>query len=297
MEDKIVNDTVAWVESLAQLRGRNAVWAARTVRESISVSAAEALREKAVDLIAGSETDLLAQIDGRRIAMTSGEVTLQTRGIVIEDYPMWWGEQFLSALANPTLAFLLLIFGFYGILFELNSPGWGVGGTVGIICLILGFFAMAVLPVNYVGLALIGIAMALFVAEAFVPSFGFLTLGGIICLFLGGIMLVDSPAGFERVSLSVLVPVSLATAAISVFLLTRIVKASRTPAQSGAETLLGKAAMVEDAFASAAQGYAGIVRVHGELWRAVSTHPATPGETVTIERRDGLTLHVISQKK
>lgn len=297
MEDKIVNDTVAWVESLAQLRGRNADWAARTVRQSISVSAAEAVREKAVDLLADSEASLLSQVNGRTITMPSGEVKLDTTGAVIEDFPMWWGERFLSALANPTLAFLLLIFGFYGILFELHSPGWGVAGTIGIICLVLGFFAMAVLPVNYVGLALIGIALALFVAEAFVPSYGFLTVGGLICLFLGGIMLVESPAGFQRVSLSVLVPVTLATGIITVFLLTRVVKAFRTPTQTGGESMLGRQATADEAFAADTDGYRGQVRVHGEIWRAVSPGPVQSGEAVTIESRDGLTLHVTAQKK
>lgn len=297
MEDKIVNDTVAWVESLAQLRGRNAEWAARTVRESISASAAEALRDKAIDVVADSETSLLAQLDRRKVAMPSGEVTLEMTGVVIQDFPMWWGERVLTALANPTLAFLLLMFGFYGIIFELNSPGWGVGGTVGIICLILGFFALAVLPVNYVGLALMGIALALFVSEAFVPSHGLLTVGGIVCLFLGGIMLVDSPSGFERVSLSVLIPVCLATALISAFLISRIVVAFRRPTQTGGEAMVGSVAVADGGFVESGQGFTGLVRVHGEFWRAVSGQPVGAGDMVSIDRRDGLTLHVSPQNK
>ncbi len=297
MEDKIVNDTVAWVESLAHLRGRNAEWAARTVRESISASAGEALRDKAIDLIADSESALLTQLNGRKVTMPSGDITLQTTGVPIQNFPMWWGERLLTALANPTLAFLLLMFGFYGIIFELNSPGWGVGGTVGIICLILGFFALAVLPVNYVGLALIGIALALFVSEAFVPSHGLLTVGGIICLFLGGIMLVDSPSGFERVSLSVLIPVCLATATISGFLFTRIIVAFRQPTQTGGEALVGAIAVADGSFSDTGPCFTGLVRVHGEFWRAVSGQPVAAGDAVTIQSRDGLTLHVSPQNK
>lgn len=292
MEDKIVNDTVAWARAMAELRGRNADWAARAVKESISAPASEALKENAVDLIAEDINDLLGKIDGREISLIDSKLKLQVAGADVRAHEMWWGERVLALLANPTIAFLLLIFGFYGILFELYTPGWGVGGTVGVICLILGFFALSVLPINYVGLALIAIALTMFVAEAFVPSYGFLTLGGVICLILGGVMLVDSPAGFMRISLWMLVPVALATAAITVFLVGSIVKSQRTPVRTGSEAMDQAEATADEDFVAEGSRYRGRVLTHGELWSAVSDVPVRAGDALQVSRRDGLTLYV-----
>lgn len=294
MEDKIVNDTVAWARALAEMRGRNADWAARAVKESISVPAAEALEENAIDLIAENLDDLLRKIDGREIGLIESKVVLQVAGAEVRTLEMWWGERVLALLANPTLAFLLLIFGFYGILFELYTPGWGVGGTVGLICLILGFFALSVLPINFVGLALIGIALAMFIAEVFVPSYGFLTIGGVICLILGGVMLVDSPAGFMRISLWMLVPVALATAAITVFLVGSILKSQRAPVLTGNEGMVHAEAIADEDFVSDGSRYRGRVQTHGELWNAISETMVRAGEALKVTRRDGLTLHVQS---
>jgi membrane-bound serine protease (ClpP class) len=259
MEEKVLNNTVSWARTLAELRGRNAEWAARAVRESVSVPASVAAQERAIDLLAEDLNDLLARIDGREVALPQGSVNLRTAGAEVRVREMWWGEKALSILANPTLAFLLLMLGFYGILFEFSSPGWGVSGTVGVICLVLGFFALAVLPINYVGLVLIAIALALFMAEAFVPSFGFLTAGGLVCLIIGGLMLIDSPAGFLRVSLWALVPVALATAAITFFLVGRIVKAHRAPIQTGGEVMSAWEAVAEEDFTPDEKGYSGLV--------------------------------------
>jgi membrane-bound serine protease (ClpP class) len=292
MEEKIVNDTVAWARSLAELRGRNAEWITRAVKESISVTAAEAVKERAVDFVADDFNDLLAKLEGREVSLPQGKVILYTANADVQTREMWWGERMLAVLANPTLAFLLLLFGFYGILFELYTPGWGVGGTVGVICLVLGFFALSVLPINYVGLALIAIALALFVAEAFVTSFGFLTLGGVICLVLGGVMLVDSPAGFLRIPLWTILPVALATAAITFFLVGSIVKSQRAPLQTGSEMITGTEAIADETFASEGDHYAGLVRTHGELWKAQSKTPVSAGDELMVERRDGLTLFV-----
>jgi len=292
MEDKIVNDTVAWARALAELRGRNPDWAARAVRESISVPASEALKENAVDLIAENIDDLLRKIDGREINLIDSRLKLQIAGAEVRAHEMWWGERVLALLANPTIAFLLLIFGFYGILFELYTPGWGVGGSIGVICLVLGFFALSVLPINYVGLALIAIALTMFVAEAFVPSYGFLTLGGVICLILGGVMLVDSPAGFMRISLWALVPVALSTAAITVFLVGSIVKSHRAPLRTGSEAMVHSEATADEDFVSDGTRYRGRVQTHGELWNAVSDVPVMAGDALQVARRDGLNLHV-----
>ncbi len=292
MEEKIVNDTVAWARSLAELRGRNVEWITRAVKESISASASEAVKEGAVDLVAEDIDDLLNKIDGREVTLLDGKVKLQVAGATVRTDEMWWGERLLAVIANPNLAVLLLLFGFYGILFELYTPGWGVPGTVGVICLVLGFFALSVLPTNYVGLALIVIALALFVAEAFVPSFGLLTTGGVVCLILGGLMLVDSPVGFIRVSPWVIVPIALATAAITFFLVGSIVKAHRVAPQTGAELMAGTEAVAVEDFTLAGERYTGLVRTHGELWKAISQTPVTAGQRLEIQSREGLTLSV-----
>jgi membrane-bound serine protease (ClpP class) len=292
MEDKVLNDTVAWARSLAELRGRNAEWITRAVKESISVTAAEAVQERAVDFIAADLNDLLTQLEGREVSLAHSKVILRTANAEVQTREMWWGEQVLATLANPTLAFLLLMFGFYGILFELYTPGWGVGGTIGVVCLALGFFAMSVLPVNFVGLALIAIALMMFIAEAFVTSFGFLSIGGVICLILGGVMLVDSPAGFMRIPLWTLIPTALATAAITFFLVGAIVKAQRAPLQTGSETMTGTQAIADETFLSDGTHYSGMVRAHGELWQAESKTPVEAGDELLIERREGLRLYV-----
>jgi membrane-bound serine protease (ClpP class) len=292
MEEKVVNDTTAWARSLAEHRGRNAAWAEAAVRESRSATAAEARREGVIDLVARDFEDLLAQADGRDVSMPSGNLRLRTAGAEVRDLEMWWGESILALLSNPNLAFLLLIFGFYGILFELSSPGWGVAGTLGAVCLVVAFFALAVLPINYVGLVLIGVAFAMFVAEAFVTSFGTLTLGGIVCLVLGGLMLVDSPAGFLRVSTGIVVPVGIATGLIAALLVGKVVRAQRGRVRTGSEALAGESAVALDDFAEAREGYRGMVRLHGEYWAATSPARIRAGESARVEGRDGLVLRV-----
>ena len=293
MEQKIVNDTEAWARGLAQRRGRNAEdWAAKAVTESRVLLAAEAVDQGVVDLEAADLDELLEKLDGREVAVGQTTVLLRTAKTQVRTLEMWWGEQFLAVISNPNVVMLLLMFGVYGILFELYSPGWGVAGTLGVVSLLLAFFGLSVLPVNYVGLALIIVALAMFVAEVTVTSFGALTVGGIICLILGGMMLVDSPTGFLRVSLSVLVPVAVATGLITVFLLSRIVKSQRGRVQTGGEALLGREAVAQEKFLPDSTGFHGQVFVHGELWRAHSATPVSSGQAVRIKGREGLTLEV-----
>jgi membrane-bound serine protease (ClpP class) len=292
MEQKIVNDTVAWARSLAELRGRNVEWVTRAVSESLSSSASEAVSSGVVDLIAANEQELLAALDGREVSLASGPVQMRTVNAEIRLHEMWWGERFLSVVSNPNVVFLLMIFGFYGILFELYTPGWGVAGVLGVVCLVLAFFGLAVLPISYVGLALIGIAMALFLAEAFVTSYGFLTIGGVICMVIGGVMLVDSPAGFMRVSLRIIVPLAIATAGITFFLVSKIIRAQRALPQMGGERMLTADAVAVEGFASDGERYRGWVRARGELWRSVSSSPVAADQRVEVQGRDGLTLIV-----
>jgi len=299
MEEKMVNDAVAWSKSLAELRGRNVEWAALAVSESRSITNTEALEQNVIDLIAENLEDLLAQIDGREVELETGPVTLRTAGAELRPLRMWWGDQVLAVISNPNVAFMLLMFGFYGILFEFYTPGWGVGGTVGAICLVLGFFGMAVLPINYAGLALMALALGLFVAEAFVPAFGALTIGGVVCLVLGGLMLVDSPIEVMQVSATVVIPVALATAAITVFLVGSVVKAMRGRVQTGSEAMMGTEAVAQEAFAAQDGRYQGLVLTHGELWKAVSTTPVAAGDILEIDSREGLTLfaHTTGRRK
>ncbi len=293
-ETKVVNDTRAWARALAERHGRNADWAERAVSESLSITASEAVREGVVDLDAIDVADLLTKLDGRRVARLPDHSPLATRNAVVLHIPPWWGERLLGAISDPNVAFLLLMFGFYGILFELYSPGWGVAGTLGIACLVLGCFGLAVLPLNGAGLALIVLALGLFVAEAYVVSFGALTAGGIACLVLGGLMLVDSPTGFLRVSAGVVVPVAVATGLIAAFLVGNIVRAHRAQVRTGTEGMVGEAAEVLEDFTAAAGGFVGTVFVHGEYWRAVSPTPLAARQRVVVRDRKGLTLTVAS---
>lgn len=245
-----------------------------------------------MDILAGDIQDLFRQADGDTVSLETERVRLQTADATIVTVDQWWGERALAAIANPNVAFILLMLGFYGLLFEFYSPGWGVAGSLGALCLLLGFTGMAVLPINIIGIILVIAGLALFVAEAFVPSFGALTVGGMVCLSLGGLMLIDSPTGVVDVSATVVVPVAVATGIIAFFLMGQIVKAHSGRIQSGAETMLGAEAVADEDFAPSAEGYRGLVRTQGELWTAVSEEPLKSGDHAHVRKRDGLTLHV-----
>lgn len=292
MDEKILNDTVAWVRSIAVLRGRNEEWAEKSVTESVSIPSTEALELNVIDVLADDISDLLRQIDGWEVELESGTVILETVDVEVVRIEMWWGEMLLSVISNPNIAFLLLMLGFYGLLFEFYSPGWGISGTLGAICIILAFFGLAVLPINYAGLALIFLGIGLFVAEAFFTSFGILTVGGAVCLILGGIMLVDTPVPIMRISWSVVVPVAIASAAIAFFLVSRVVKTHRTRVQTGEEGLLEEIGVVFEPFKEKEGQYAGVVQIHGEIWQAVCTRPLRSGDEVNILSRTNLTLNV-----
>ena len=292
MEDKIVNDAKAWARSLAELRGRNADWAEAAVTQSESIPSTEALDLNVIDYLADDLIDLLDMIDSLEVQTQTGGVSLRTANAPIQAVEMWWGEKVLSILSDPNLAFLLLMLGFYGILFEFYTPGWGIAGTTGAICLVLAFFGLAVLPINYAGLVLIIISVGLFVAEAFFPSFGMLTVGGAVCLILGGIMLVDSPIPVMRVSMAVVVPVAIGSGIVAFFLAGRAFQSFSLPIQTGAEAMVGKRGRASGDFAERDGQFEGTVLVHGELWRAESSQAIVDGQAVTVEVCIGLTLIV-----
>lgn len=295
-EQKILNDTVARSRAIAEYRNRNAEWAAAAVAENRVDIAKDALAESVVDIIAKDVKDLLKQIDGRSVTVKRGgieqTVQLQTNNATIRTIEMWWGEKLLAVISNPNIAILLMMFGVYGILYELYSPGWGISGTLGVVSLVLAFFGLSVLPINYAGLALVAVALALFAAEAFVASYGALTIGGIVCLILGGTMLVDTPHEFLRVSQSVLIPIAVATGLITAFLLSSVVKSQRSRVQTGAEGMIGLHGTASDKFLQQNDHFEGQILVRGEIWRARSSQPISNAQEVEVEDQHGLTLLV-----
>ena len=284
---KITNDAVAWARALAELRGRNADWAGRAVKDSISTPAKDARAENVVDLLATDQADLLTQLNGRKVALLHRVVFLQTTDAIIERIEMSWPERALSLLANPTLAYMLLLLSFAGLTFELTHPGGWIPGILGAICLILAFFAMQMLPINYAGLALIVLGLALVGLEVKIHSYGILTAVGVLCLLVGSAMLIEPVEGIERVSWLVTAPVSIALALIVLLLVSNIVRAHQAKVCTGIEPLIGALAEVRGDLNG--QGF---VFIAGELWQARCEVPLQNGESVRIERCDGLMLHV-----
>ncbi|MDW7996574.1 MAG: nodulation protein NfeD, partial [Bacteroidota bacterium] len=235
MADKITNDAAAFARSIAQQRKRNAKWAEDAVRRSISSTEREALREGVIDLVASSLDSLLKALDGRSIELPSGTRKLQTATARVEEVPMNWRQRLLALLSNPDIAYILLMLGIYGLLFELYNPGAIVPGVVGAICLILAAYALQMLPVNYAGLALIAVAIVLFLLELKITSYGLLTLAGIISLLLGSIMLIDSPLEFMRISWSVILPTVLGSVVFFVWILGKGIQAQLRRPYSGGE--------------------------------------------------------------
>jgi membrane-bound serine protease (ClpP class) len=288
LADNLGNDAEAWARALAEYRRRNIDWAVRAVRDGISTPATEALREGVVDIVADDQADLLKRLDGRQVSLLGGRtVTLRTRDAVIERMAMSWSERALSLLANPTLAYLLLLLGFSGVVFEITHPGVWIPGVLGLACLVLAFFAMQMLPINYAGLALIVLGLLLVGLEVKIHSYGMLTAAGIVCLLVGSAMLIEPVAGVERVSWIVVAPVTIAVALIMVVLVRNVVRAQRSAVRTGIERLLGAHAQVKGSMDGA-----GFVFVAGALWRAQCDLPLQDGETVRIEAYNGLTLHV-----
>ncbi len=282
--EKIENDTRAWARSLAQLRGRNADIAERAVAESLSLTDTEALQQGLIDRIAVDEQALLATLE-------------RAQGARVETLELDWGQRLLATLANPNLAFVLIIVGFYGLVFELSNPGFGVAGVVGAMALVLGGMGLSVLPMNVAGLSLLLIGLVLFVAEAFVPSFGLLTVGGVVGVALGGLLLVDSPVGFLRVSLELVVPIAIATGLVTLFLVVQALRAQRGRVQTGREGLLGETAQATMNFSPDSGKYAGKVHVHGELWNAVCAVPVESSQRLEVTGLEGLTLEVAPRKQ
>jgi len=290
MTAKQVHDAAAFIRGLAQQRGRNAEWAERAVREAVTLTSSEAVREKVVDVLAVDVPDLLAQVHGRRIRLQSGEVTLATRGAATELLLPDWRQRLLSVLANPSFALLLLMVGFYGLLFEFSAPGFGVAGTVGAICLLLALFALQLLPVNYAGLALIVLGFGLLAAEVITPSLGFLGVGGVVALLAGALLLFDRDVPELAIPLWLIGGLVAASAAFVLLGGSMALRARRRPLASGPALMVGAAGVVR------ATGPGGDwALVQGETWRVRSADPLAPGQHVRVTAVHGLTLEVVPE--
>lgn len=284
---KLVNDAVAYIRGLAELRGRNADWAERAVREAASLSAAAAVQQKVVDFTAVSIDDLLKQSQGRSVRVEQTDVTLETAGLGVETFVPDWRTRLLAVITDPNIAIILTMIGVYGLIFEFLTPGSVVPGTVGGISLLLGLYALAVLPVSYAGVGLILLGIGLLVAEAHSPSFGVLGTGGALAIVLGAAILFDTDTPGLRVSWALLAGVGIASLGFSL-LVGRLAFGSRRRAVvTGSEQMIGIAGKV-DSWAGA-KGY---VIAHGERWQAVSSETLTIGENVKVVGRNGLTLEV-----
>ncbi len=286
-KDKLVNDAVAYIRSLAQLRGRNADWAEKAVRDAASLPAQEAVEHGVVDLLARDLTDLLAKLDGRVVKTNAGEVTLATVGIVQVELEPDWHSRLLSIISNPNIAYVLMLVGIYGLIYEFSNPGAVVPGTVGAVSLVLALYAFQLLPINYAGVALVLLGLALMVAEAFAPSFGALGIGGVAAFVVGSLILIDTEAPGFGLSIPLIFTLALTSVLLLVFMVGMAIRSRRRPVVSGAEELSTATGHAVAAF----QGE-GRVRLHGEIWAARSQVPVAAEQAVNVIGRDGLTLMV-----
>ena len=285
-ERKAINDSVAYLRSLASLRDRDAAFAEEAVREAATLTAGEALERGVVEVVAASVESLLEQVDGREVTIAGETSALEVAGQAVTEVLPGWRVRLLSVLTDPTFAYILLLVGMYGLLLEGYSPGAILPGVVGAISLLLGLYALQVLPVNYAGLALIVLGVILMVVELTTPTFGVLGIGGLVALVFGSVMLFDDVPGFA-VSNWLIAGIGLAIAGSFTFALWLALRARRRPVHGGAEEMPGREAVVARVVGDRAQ-----VRIRGELWQAASSQPLLAGQRVRVVSRDGLLLQV-----
>ncbi len=277
MMEKVLQDAVAYAKSLAEQRGRNKEWAERIIREGLSSSAREALELQVIDIIADDRDDLFAQLDGRRYLRAGQSMTLATAQVDLVFSEMNWRQQILTAISNPNVAYLLLMLGFLGIFFELSNPGAIVPGAIGAIALLLAFFGLQTLPVNYVGVLLLFLAVVLFMLEIYVSSYGMLTVGGILSMALGSLMLIDTAEPYMQISRAVIFATVLVCAGFFIVVIYFVTRTQRRPAFSGTEGMVGERGRADSPIAPE-----GRVFVHGELWTAVSSEHIAEGEPIEV---------------
>jgi membrane-bound serine protease (ClpP class) len=292
LEDKVISDSVAYIRSLAQMRGRNVEWAEQAVREAASISAEDALAKRVIEILASDITDLLIRLDGRIVTAAFGLQTLATRGLAVSLHEPDWRTRLLAVITNPNIAYILMLIGIYGLILEFYNPGAIIPGVTGAICLFLALYAFNVLPVNYAGLALLILGISLMVMEAFVPSFGALGLGGAAAFVLGSIMLLDIEAPGFQVSPILVGSVATVSSGLFLFIMMMLMRARRRLVVTGVEELLHSRAEVIEW-----RGGRGRVRVHGELWNARAEERLKSGAIVDVRGIEGLTLVVSPHKE
>lgn len=284
---KAIEDAVAYIRSLAQLRGRNAEWAEKAVRQAASLSASDAAEMNVIDLIATDVRDLLDKVDGREVSVQGVARILETAGLRHETLDPDWRTQFLSVITNPNVAYILMLIGIYGILFEFYSPGLFGPGIIGAICLILALYAFQVLPIDYGGLALTLLGVALIIAETVTPAFGIFGICGIVAFVIGSVMLIDTEVPGFQIAWELIGGVALVAAVLLLITLNLLMRSRKRAVVSGIEQMIGSTGEVRDW-----SGLEGNIRVHGERWHARSDRPLVPGQSVKVTKVDGLTLLV-----
>jgi membrane-bound serine protease (ClpP class) len=287
MSAKAVEDAVAYIRSLAELRGRNANWAEDAVRKAASLSNQEALKQKVIDLVARDEEDLLRQAHGRKVVVRGEPVTLDLQDATLREIEPDWRTELLATITNPNIAFMLMMVGIYGIIFEFINPGSFAPGVIGAIALLIGFYALNILPINYAGLALVLLGIALLVAEAFLPTFGIVGFGGIAAFILGATMLIDTDVPGFTIAWPVIGATAAASAGFLLLIAGLAVRAQRRPVVTGREQMIGSRGKV-----ASWSDHNGRVFVQGENWQAVSDVPLAPGQRVVVRDLRGLTLVV-----
>jgi membrane-bound serine protease (ClpP class) len=288
MSKKQVNDAAAYIRGLAQMRGRNADWGERAVREAVSLAANDAREQEVIDIVASSRQDLLDELDGRRVSVVGGERVLNTASAPVITVEVDWKTRLLATITDPSVALILMMIGIYGLFFEFFNPGMILPGVAGAICLLIALFAFQLLPINYAGLALMALGIAFMLGEAFLPSFGVLGIGGAVAFGFGAVMLIDTDLPGYGIPLSLIAGLAITSALFTFFIVGMAVQARRQPVVSGQQQLQGSIGVVMEAF-----DQEGWVHIHGERWRAQSPVPVTKGQRVRVEGRAGLTLNVV----
>jgi len=290
MTAKQVNDAAAYIRGLANMRGRNAEWAERAVREAVSLSAEEALEQQVIDYLARDLTDLMRQLEGKTLQAAGVEVTLTTAGAPLISHAPDWRTRLLAVITNPSVALILMMIGVYGLFFEFSNPGSGVGGVLGGISLVLALYALQLLPVNYAGVALILLGIAFITAEAFLPSFGVLGIGGVVAFVFGGLILIDTDVPGFGIPLALIVTLALVSAGLILAIVGMALKARRRQQVAGDSGLVGS--LVAIAAVRDDDPRSGWVALQGERWQVQGSSVLQPGQQVRVTAREGVHLQV-----
>ena len=287
LEKKVINDSVAYIRGLAALYGRNADWAEQAVREGVSLDAEQALAQSVVEIVASDRDDLLAQIAGRSLKVNDQAYLLDPLELAVIEIELDWRYEFLSTITNPNVAYILMLIGFYGLLLEFYNPGVGVPGVIGGISLLTALYALQLLPVNYAGMALLLLGLALMMAEAFSPSFGVLGIGGVVAFVLGSILLMDTDLPDFQIAWPIIAAFAVSSGLVCVVLFSMALRSRSAPLASGINQLIGQQAVTLEPVHKQ-----GKVQLNGEIWFARSQQPIGANQPVVVSRIDGLTLEV-----